>query len=134
MSYNHRMNHMYEHSSCMIFVLLCMINVDHGLYHDPYLTPSIHIITYVCEQTCVMRIVFINCVITHTPAHTGIYVCAVKRYDIIYEHQLACACLCATACYAHLPANTRFMVAIFSWIALPSPYSQIVSGPNGCRL
>ena len=36
MSYDHRMNPMYEHSSCMIFVLSCMINVDHGLYHDPY--------------------------------------------------------------------------------------------------
>ena len=36
MSYAHRINPMYDHSSCMIFVLSCMINVDHGLYHDPY--------------------------------------------------------------------------------------------------
>ena len=36
MSYAHRMNSMYEHSSCMIFVLSCMINVDHWSYHDPY--------------------------------------------------------------------------------------------------
>ena len=35
--HDNRMNPMYEHSSCMIFVLSCMINVDHGLYHDPYL-------------------------------------------------------------------------------------------------
>ena len=34
--HDNRMNPMYEHSSCMIFVLSCMINVDHGLYHDPY--------------------------------------------------------------------------------------------------
>ena len=36
MSYAHKMNSMYEHSSCMIFVLSYMINVDHSLYHDPY--------------------------------------------------------------------------------------------------
>ena len=35
MSYAHKMNSMYEHSSCMIFVLSYMINVDHSLYHDP---------------------------------------------------------------------------------------------------
>ena len=29
---------MFEYSSCMIFSLSCMINVDHGLYHDPYIT------------------------------------------------------------------------------------------------
>ena len=34
--HDNRMNPMYEHSSCMIFVLSCMINVDHWSYHDPY--------------------------------------------------------------------------------------------------
>ena len=36
MSYAHKINPMYELCSCMIFSLSCMINVDHGLYHDPY--------------------------------------------------------------------------------------------------
>ena len=36
MSYAHRISPMYELCSCMIFSLSCMINVDHGLYHDPY--------------------------------------------------------------------------------------------------
>ena len=36
MSYAHILGSMYEHSSCMMIFLSCMINVDHGLYHDPY--------------------------------------------------------------------------------------------------
>ena len=36
---------MFEYSSCMIFSLSCMINVDHGLYHDPY-TVRLHNATY----------------------------------------------------------------------------------------
>ena len=36
MSYAHILGTMYEYSSCMIFPLSCMINVDHSLYHDPY--------------------------------------------------------------------------------------------------
>ena len=36
MSYAHILGTMYEYSSCMIFLLSCMINVDHSLYHDPY--------------------------------------------------------------------------------------------------
>ena len=36
MSYAHILGSMYEHSSCMIIFLSCMINVYHGLYHDPY--------------------------------------------------------------------------------------------------
>ena len=38
MSYAHILGTMFEYSSCMIFSLSCMINVDHGLYHDPYCT------------------------------------------------------------------------------------------------
>ena len=37
MSYAHILGSMYEHSSCMIIFLSYMINVDHGLYHDPYI-------------------------------------------------------------------------------------------------
>ena len=36
MSYAHILGTMYEYSSCMIFSVSCMINVDHTLYHDPY--------------------------------------------------------------------------------------------------
>ena len=33
---------MYEHSSCMLIFFSCMINVYHGLYHDPYSNRSFH--------------------------------------------------------------------------------------------
>ena len=36
MSYPHKFGPMYDDSSFMIIFLSCMINVDHGLYHDPY--------------------------------------------------------------------------------------------------
>ena len=36
MSYPHKFGPMYDDSSFMISFLSCMINVDHGLHHDPY--------------------------------------------------------------------------------------------------